>query len=264
MTGRELSQSGYDHSPVSEKAVLQVENLSQKHSFSNICFKLYPHEIVGITGLLGSGRTELALALFGANPFDSGKIYMNDKPVKNVDIREAMANGIAYVPEDRLGLGIFADQSIERNIVITVLKSFVNRIFIKNKKAGKFAEQWQKSLNITAPSLQSPIINLSGGNQQKCLLARWLATRAKLIIFNSPTVGVDIGSKMDIHKKIKELGKQGKAILIISDDLPELLTTCNRILIMHKGRIVDAFDVKDIDEDQLTARLNQNTTDPEG
>ena len=261
MTGRKIIESSYSYegSKKDSNILLKVKNLTRKGKFEDVNFEIFTGEILGITGLLGSGRTELALALFGLNPADSGKIYINGKLIKIKSTQDAINNGIGYLPEDRLTEGIFLEQSIGRNVIITILKSIINRLgILDNIKIEKQINKWVKDLNIITPSYHLPVKTLSGGNQQRIVLAKWIAAKVRILILNGPTVGVDVGSKMDIHKKLRELASSGIGIIIISDDIPEILQNCNRILIMHRGRIIDEVLGKDTtEEDMLVKILNQ-------
>jgi simple sugar transport system ATP-binding protein len=259
MTGREIDESRYRYEGRGEKlqSLLKVEDLGRKGSFEEINFEIFPGEIVGITGLLGSGRTKLALALFGLKSADSGKIYVGGKLTEIKNVRDAIRQGIGYVPEDRLVEGLCLEQSIGRNIIISIIERLSGMLGVIN--FTKMKGQIEKSidyLRIKTPSSYLPVQSLSGGNQQRVVLAKWLATQGKILILNGPTVGVDIGSKMDIHKTLRELAKQGMGIIIISDDIPELLQNCNRIVLMHKGRITDELLGEGCNEDELTERLN--------
>ncbi|MDK2799343.1 MAG: simple sugar transport system ATP-binding protein [Clostridiales bacterium] len=257
MTGRKISESHYELQQESNQCLLKVEKLSQKGSFYDISFDLYSGEILGITGLLGSGRTELAMALFGLNPADSGRIYVEDRLTEIKTVQDAIKNRIAYVPEDRLTEGLFLQQSIGRNIIISTVEKLLNKYkLIDSEKMNIQINHWVKELNIATPSTHLPVQALSGGNQQRVVLAKWLATNPKILILNGPTVGVDIGSKTDIHQIIRELAQQGVGVIVISDDIPELLHNCNRILIMRKGRIVGEFGGKSITEKELAHQLS--------
>ena len=259
MTGREIDESRYRYEGRGEKlqSLLKVENLGRKGSFEEINFEIFPGEIVGITGLLGSGRTKLALALFGLKSADSGKIYIGGKLTEIKNVRDAIRQGIGYVPEDRLVEGLCLEQSIGRNIIISIIERLSDMLgFINLTKMKGQIENSIDYLRIKTPSSYLPVQSLSGGNQQRVVLAKWLATQGKILILNGPTVGVDIGSKMDIHKTLRELARQGLGIIIISDDIPELLQNCNRIVLMHKGRITDELIGERCNEDELTERLN--------
>jgi simple sugar transport system ATP-binding protein len=258
MTGRALSESRYsffgDQTEV--PPLMQVKNLSMAPAFRDISFSLRPGEILGITGLMGSGRSELALALFGMRTVESGSIYLDGNAISIGSPQQAMAYGIAYVPEDRLTEGLFLEQSVKNNTIICIIKSMLRFLGLMNKSAlSTEATKWLENLKVVVSSVDLPIHGLSGGNQQKVVLAKWLATGAKILILNGPTIGVDIGAKMDIHKKIRSLARQGIGIIIISDDASELIQTCNRLLIMHRGKFEQEIHTPDINENQLTDRL---------
>ncbi len=260
MTGRkfETSRFGSKHEDRETQKRLRVDGLSKQNAFSNISLECGAGEILGITGLLGSGRTELALSLFGIQPADSGEMFLDGNPVRIDSPQVAIDNGIAYVPEDRLTEGLFPDQPVAPNISVANLDAWCNRWgFLRFGAMYNVIRQWVKTLNIKVSSVQLPVRILSGGNQQKVVLARWLATSIKVLILNGPTVGIDIGAKEEIHRKLKELALQGLAIVLMSDDLSELIHTCNRILIMHRGEIVERIDPAEWDENRLAATLSE-------
>lgn len=239
-------------------AVLKVTDLTRRDAFEHISFEVRAGEILGVTGLLGSGRTELARSLFGLEPADSGRIEMGGQAIRMRTVQDAVRAGIAYVPEDRLTEGIFAEQSIERNIAISSLSSLAGPAgWIRPALLRRMVGQWIADLRIQAASARMPVANLSGGNQQKVVLGRWLATQAKILILNGPTVGIDVGAKSEVHEKIREQARKGMAVLLISDDLPELVEVCHRILVMHRGRIVKDVPADGCDEDRLAAELGR-------
>jgi simple sugar transport system ATP-binding protein len=211
-----------------------------------------PGEILGITGLLGSGRTELALALFGIHKATSGDIFIDGEKVKINNVNDAINAKIGYVPEDRLTEGLFLHQSIGKNIVLPKLKELSNRLGIINKQQrDEEVKKWVEKLSIATPDPSNEANTLSGGNQQRIVLAKSLALDLNVLILNGPTVGVDIGSKHDIHEILQELAAEGLGIIIISDDLREVVANCSRLLIMRGGRIVgeedpDVLSVKDL------------------
>jgi len=258
MTGREIVSTTFAPKTGDKEPLLKVENLSLKGGFKDISFELFKGEILGITGLLGSGRTELALSIFGAHPANKGNIYVKGKKVKIHSILDAIRNKIAYVPEDRLTEGLFLPQSINRNIQVSVLKRYRKKLGIYDKKSAKEnVQKWVKELSIKTADPELPVVTLSGGNQQRVVLAKWLASDPEILILNGPTVGVDIGSKTDIHQIIRNLAEKGFGIIVISDDIPEVLHNCNRILIMKKGRIVGETDNRSITEKELSMNLSQ-------
>ncbi|RKX72637.1 MAG: sugar ABC transporter ATP-binding protein [Spirochaetes bacterium] len=259
MTGREVGTERYKYVPRGDKLpVLTVQHYSSDTHFEDVNFDIHSGEIIGITGLLGSGRTELALSLFGIHQHDSGKVLVEGKEVSTNTINDAVNSGIAYVPEDRLSEGLFLQQSIARNTYVSILDRLQNKLgFVDFPKADITVETWIDNLSIATPSKENPVSSLSGGNQQRVVLARWLATDAKILILNGPTVGVDIGSKEDIHNKLRELARSGLAILIISDDIPEIVQNCNRIFVMHKGQIVERLEGSRTHENEIVAILKK-------
>ncbi len=238
MTGKKLEYLPYRATGGEE--LLSVSDLCKEGDFSHIDLKLHAGEILGITGLLGSGRTELALSLFGLNPPDSGHVYVRGKEVHIRSPRDAIAERIALLPEDRLNQGIFDTQSIGDNIVITILRSIVNHFgFLLPGLRKQRAEDWVLRLQIKTPSIQHRANTLSGGNQQRVLLAKWLATDPEIFILDGPSIGIDIGSKFGMHETIRSLAEAGMGIIMISDEIQEVLDNCNRILLMARGRIIE-------------------------
>lgn len=259
MTGQQLLDTRYTHTDKHDRQyALRVENLSKNNAFQDINFTIKQGEIIGITGLLGSGRSALAKALFGLVSPDSGQILVNEQPVKLTNPQTAIQHGIAYVPEDRLTEGLFLEQSIERNMAVSNLSSWTNKWgWILSRMIRQNVTHWLAELNIKVPSISSPINILSGGNQQKVVLAKWLLTRIHILILNGPTVGIDIGAKAEIHQKLKELAKHNKAIIIFSDDFSEIIQTCNRIFIMHKGSLIEELDPQLCDENDVADHMSR-------
>ncbi|MEN3186227.1 MAG: sugar ABC transporter ATP-binding protein, partial [Atribacterota bacterium] len=258
MTGREIEESRYQYAGNldGKEPLLRVENLSCRGSFVDVSFAVYPGEIVGITGLLGSGRTELAMALFGLKPATGGQIYLEGKKVRIRNVQDAVRHGIGYVPEDRLTEGLFLPQSIGNNIIVSVIYRLLRKMgLVDPVQKNAQIKRWVEDLKIVTPSPLLPVRSLSGGNQQRVVLAKWLATMPKLLVLNGPTVGVDIGSKAEIHKIIRSLAQQGMGVIIISDDIPEVVQNCNRVFLMKKGRIVEEFIGDQITEEELTSKM---------
>ncbi len=241
---------------IDEKPVLEVKNISLKNSYKDVSFILRKGEILGITGLLGCGKSQLAESLFGLNKSYKGKIYIDGKEERLNNISDAIRCNIGYVPEDRLTKGLFLPQSIGRNIIITVLKRIVNKLgVIKEKLMELEINKWIKKLEIATPSIDNAATTLSGGNQQRIVLSKWLATSLKLLILNGPTVGVDIKSKYEIYKILSGLADGGLGILVISDDLPEIKSICNRVLIMIDGKVKEEVDPEKFAEDELAEKM---------
>lgn len=256
MTGREVDESRFNGAINRDRCIFQVKGLSRPGEFNDIQFDLYEGEVLGITGLLGSGRTELAETLFGLRRKASGEIILNGQKMDFRNAGDAVKAGIGYVPEDRLTKGLFLNISIYRNIAATILTRYSNRFsFMQKGKISQVVRAQAGELAIKAASLEAPANSLSGGNQQRVVLAKWLAAQPKLLIFNCPTVGVDIGSKAEIHEIIKDFARRGIGVIVISDDLPEILSVCGRIIVMNAGRFTGEYMSAEIDEATLQAQL---------
>lgn len=239
MTGRKFDSQQREERTQSDEVVLEVENLCAE-GFEDVSFKLHRGEILGITGQLGSGRSELSLSLFGMNKPYSGKIKVKGKEAQLNSVNDAMDLGIALVPEDRLTEGLFLTQSIVRNITVSSLDELANKAGIVSEKPLE-AESgaWVEKIGVATADHRLPVNTLSGGNQQKVVLARWLATKPEILILNGPTVGVDIGAKYDIHNLLKQYVKENMSIIVVSDDASEIISTCDRALVMQKGCITE-------------------------
>ena len=260
MTGKKVESTIYsfDGKKKEKAPLLEVRNLSKSRNFKDISFSLRAGEILGITGLLGSGRSELALALFGMFPADSGEILIEGERVTVENTQESMDAGIGYLPEDRLNQGLFIEHSISRNIIVTILEKLLNKFgFISSNKREELVHKWVNRLEVKTPSVESPAQSLSGGNQQRLVLAKWLATNPKVFILDGPTIGVDIASKAKIHQIVRGLAESGLGIVIISDEIPEVLQNCNRVLIMSRGRIIDEVrDVTGVTEEEVFSTMS--------
>jgi len=260
MTGKKVESTIYKFDEKKKKApLIEVRNLSKSRNFKNISFSVQEGEIVGITGLLGSGRSELALALFGMFPADSGEILLEGKRVSIENTQDAINAGIGYLPEDRLNQGLFIEHSITRNIIVTILEKLLNKFgFISAKKREELVHEWVNRLKVKTPNVESPAQSLSGGNQQRLVLAKWLATDPRVFILDGPTIGVDIASKATIHQIVRGLAENGMGIIIISDEIPEVLQNCNRVLVMAKGKIVhEVKDVTSVTEDEVFSIMSR-------
>ena len=251
MTGREINDDFFVPENISEKPVLEVENLELKNKFEDVSFDLRKGEILGITGLLGSGRTELALALFGLERPTGGSIKINGNAEKITSPIKAQNLKIGYVPEDRLTEGLCMEQPIADNIELSSLKRLSKFGLIKKEDINKDAQIWVDKFSIKTDDARKNANTLSGGNQQKIVLSKWLANDLDVLILNGPTVGVDIGAKQDIHALVHELANQGLAVIIISDDLAEVVVNCSRVVVMKAGKIVGEMTGKDITEDNI-------------
>jgi simple sugar transport system ATP-binding protein len=256
MTGRQVEYPRYKRTVKDDRVLLELQNLSKEGHYNNISFKLYPGDILGIIGLLGSGRTELALSLFGLNPPTSGTILLNGKKCDINSPEEAMKHGIGLLPEDRQTKGLFSRKSVEENITTSIVDK-LSRIFgvIDSAKQEKTTNQIVSSMRIVVADIKNPVQSLSGGNQQKTIIARWALTNPKIFILDSPTVGVDVGSKSEIYAQIQTFASQGISIILISDELPEILANCNKVIVMHNGLIVCELNEKDLSRPDIGEKI---------
>jgi len=252
MTGKAIDGSRYRRGVPGQETLLRLEGFACGHHFSGVDLQLARGEVLGITGLMDSGRNELALAIAGVLPASGGTMRIAGKPVQLKRPGDAITHGIGYVPEDRLAEGLFLDKPILSNMVALVLDRLRNGFgLLDGNKARTMAERLVGELRIATPDVDLPVQSLSGGNQQRVLIGRWLTIAPKLLLLHGPTVGVDVGSKDTIYKAIQALAEQGMALIVISDDLPELLQNCDRILVMRNGRIAAEFEAAAADETQL-------------
>ena len=256
MLGRDVITATRRTRREATSAALRVEGLTKTGHFEGVDFELGKGEILGVIGVLGSGRTALAMSLFGLTTYDAGSMTIDGRPVHIRSPGDAIRANLAYVPEDRLREGLFLPRSVGHNVVTSVIRRLANRFgVLAMRRVEEAKRDWVQRLAIATPSHELPVQNLSGGNQQRVVLARWLATRPDILILNGPTVGVDVGSKAAIHQLIRELADQGISVLVISDDLTEVIQTCDRVLVMKQGRITDRLVNRDLDENELARRL---------
>ena len=237
MVGRELKDEFPKELFERGPEIIRASKLTRQGVFKDISFAINRGEIVGLTGLVGAGRTEVVRALFGADHLDSGEIWLNGNSIKVRSPQDAIRQGIGLLTEDRKGQGLVLGMSIRENTTLANLKELVKGLFIDSRKERAVTEKYIKELQIKTPSAEQLAQNLSGGNQQKVVLAKWLFTDSKVLIFDEPTRGIDVGAKVEIYKLMNELARKGVAILMISSELPEVLGMCDRILVMHEGRI---------------------------
>ncbi|MBQ0059490.1 MAG: sugar ABC transporter ATP-binding protein [Lachnospiraceae bacterium] len=269
MTGREVEYSHYERKNTSDAPVLELKNMTKTGQYNNINLSVRAGDIVGLTGLLGSGRTELALSVFGLNPIEKGEICLNGKPVKIGSPVDAVRNGIALLPEERATQGLLLNKDMTDNVSVAILKQMTNAVGILNKKKRyDLANQMIKRFRVRIPNADTLIKTLSGGNQQKVVLGKWVASEPKLFILDSPTVGVDIGSKSEIYEQIQALAAEGMAVIIISDEVEEICANCNRVTVMFQGNIVKEFDEADMKgedaQDKITEAIHSLTKSKAG
>jgi ribose transport system ATP-binding protein len=237
MVGRKLGDKFPKEIIEPGKEMLRVENLCRKGALKNINFNLKAGEILGIAGLVGAGRTELAKAVFGADPIDGGDIYIEGQKVTIKSPRDAIALKIGLVPEDRKSEGLVLMMPVDANIVMASMDRVCHQGIISFSALKSIASNLVNALRVATPGLKQKVENLSGGNQQKIVLAKWLASQSKIIIFDEPTRGIDVGAKIEAYQLMNELVKHGVGIIMISSELPELLAMSDRILVMHEGQI---------------------------
>lgn len=242
MVGRKVEIKNYANIEEKTDVVLEVSHLSKEGNFKDINFQLYRGEVLGITGLVGAGRSEMAQAIFGIQRPDSGDIIIEGKKVIINDSKDALEAGIAYIPESRQTQGLILDQSVESNITLPLLKKYTNRFGMVHRGSQRaFVKEWIDKLDVRPKDPDLYAMQLSGGNQQKVVLAKWIATNAKILIVDEPTNGVDVGAKSEIHKILRRIAEQGTSVIMISSELPEILSVSDRILVMRRGRIAGEF-----------------------
>jgi len=243
----------------SEK-VLEVKNLSAGKLLKNISFQLYSGEILGFAGLVGAGRSEVMRCIFGIDPFESGQILLNGKEVKISNPEDAMHKGIALVPESRKKEALFLAQSVKYNITIKSLGEFIRGIHVNNAREMEITKKYVDVMEIKTPSYQQIIANLSGGNQQKVVIGRWLATKPRILILDEPTRGVDVGAKAEIYSIMNELVQEGVAIIMISSELPEVVNMSDRVVVMSNGRITGCLSREGLTQEKIMYYATQFVT----
>jgi inositol transport system ATP-binding protein len=237
MVGREIKQVFHKEEAEIGDVALAVKNLSRAGKFQNISFEVRKGEILGIAGLMGSGRTEVIESIFGIFPPDTGEIYVNGKKAAIHSPRDAIKHKIGLLTEDRKITGAFLPLTIRDNMIVSSIDEYINKAgLLKDKLIKDMCSLFVERLSIKTPSLDQRIVNLSGGNQQKVLLARWLLNNPDILILDEPTRGIDVGAKSEIHKLMSRLAQTGKAIIMISSELPEVLGMSDRVLVMHEGK----------------------------
>jgi rhamnose transport system ATP-binding protein len=236
MVGRSLEALYPKEKVEPGKVVLRVRNLRRAGVFKEIGFEVRQGEIVCLAGLVGAGRSEVARAIFGIDPLDSGEVLIGDTALTNHTPQMAMAAGIGFVPEDRQQQGLVMEMTVMRNVTLTVLRQVQRFGLVSKEKEREIAAQWTQRMRLKG-HIEEPASILSGGNQQKVVLAKWLATQPKLLIVDEPTRGVDVGAKSEVHRTLSQLAQEGMAIIMISSDLPEVIGMADRVLVMHEGKL---------------------------
>lgn len=253
MVGRVIYEQPKAQSNVAVDApvVLEVQNLNAGKMVKDVSFTLRKGEILGFAGLMGAGRTETARAIFGADPVQSGSIKINQRPVHIRSPQDAVAHGLGYLSEDRKRFGLALNLSVKENSVLANYESFQKNLFIQNREVEKIADEYVQKLQIKTPSLDQILRNLSGGNQQKVVIAKWLIRNSEILIFDEPTRGIDVGAKSEIYHLMNELAEAGKSIIMISSELPEVLRMSDRIVVMCEGRVTGELDISEANQERI-------------
>jgi ribose transport system ATP-binding protein len=254
MVNRELKEQFPKKKNRTNEEVLRVESLNREGVLNDISFSLYRGEVLGISGLMGSGRTELAQAIFGMDKFDSGKIYIRNEAKQVKSPCNAINLGIGFLTEDRKSQGLVLNLSVKENICLSSIKRFSKLGRMNRKAENQAANKYVKELRIKASNLNQKAMYLSGGNQQKVVMSKWLCSQADILIFDEPTRGIDVGSKVEIYEPMNRLTAEGAAVIMISSELPEILGMSDRILVMHQGRIRAEFSVEEATQEKILSK----------
>jgi len=260
MVGRKIDEFFTKSEVQRGEQLMSVRGLSKENVFTDIHFDLYGGEVLGFAGLVGSRRTDVGLALFGVEPADSGEIVLNGKAENIHSPEQALQKGIAYMTEDRRQIGLTMPMSITSNITLPMLRRYLSRFgLVQRSEEEVTAEHYRERLSIRTPSIQQPVAMLSGGNQQKVMLSKWLNAKPQILILDEPTRGIDVGAKAEVHQIINELSAQGLGIILISSDMPEILAMSDRILVMREGRQMGVFTREEATQEIiLTAAMGQS------
>ena len=253
MVGRVIYEEPKSHSMVAPDApvVLKVDHLNAGRLVQDVSFELRKGEILGFSGLMGAGRTETARAIFGADPKESGDIYINGKLVQINSPQDAVRHGIGYLSEDRKRYGVVVQKTVSENTTMASLERYLKSVFIDEKAERNTTEDYVGKLNIKTPSVDQLVVNLSGGNQQKVVLAKWLVRNCDILIFDEPTRGIDVGAKSEIYKLMNALAQEGKSIIMISSEMPEILRMSDRILVMCEGKKTGEIAIEDATQEAI-------------
>ena len=251
-----LTKNEHENKTYSKNQILNINNFSYSNIFKEININLFEGEVLGLSGLLGSGANELLRSIFGIIKQDEGQILLNNKIITISKPRDAVANGIGYIPSDRKNEGLIQNNSIKDNSVLTIFDKLTNIGFFKFNEATKTTNNYIKKLDIKVSNIDSFVMNLSGGNQQKVVIAKWLAKNCKVLLFDEPTRGIDVAAKAQIWKLISEFTKEGCSVIVASNEIPELINNCNRIITMQKGLISNTFNYEDFDEQKISLNIS--------
>jgi ribose transport system ATP-binding protein len=251
IVGRKLEHTlEYQERQVGHEILLEARGLTTPGKLRGVDFQLRRGEILGLAGLMGSGRTELARALFGIDPLESGELLVEGKPIQVANPRDAIAEGVALIPEDRRVQGLILEHAVRENLLLPLLGRLSRAGFVDDAEGDRLTDAFVTRLSIKTRSTSQPIGTLSGGNQQKVVIAKWLATEPRILVMDEPTAGVDIGTKGEIVSMIRAFADQGNSVIIISSELPELLAVSDRILILRDGQVERELDRADIHQEE--------------
>jgi ribose transport system ATP-binding protein len=242
MVGRTLDNLFPKEFGTKGEVALKAEHLMEGGVLDDVSFEAYNGQVLGFAGLVGAGRTETMRAIFGADPLDSGKIFIHGKEVKIKTPRHAIQNGIAFLTEDRKGQGLVLQESIRNNVILANMKGFTSGLFLNDKKISEATEANIRDLRIKTPSADEIVGQLSGGNQQKVVIGKWVNTDADIFIFDEPTRGIDVGAKIEVYNVMNRLVKEGKCVIMISSEMPEILGMSDRVVVMRGGRVMATVD----------------------
>ena len=251
MAGQEILKKKHVESNISDEVMLKIENFSRENEFKDVSFEVHRGEIFGIGGLVGAGRTELANAIFGITQKDKGKLFFEGKEVKIKSPPEAIKLGIGYLPEERRSHGIFPVLSLCENLSIVIYDRLFKGFKLQYDKAREISEDFINKMKIKTPHYNTPIKNLSGGNQQKVILSRWLSRNSKLLILDEPTRGIDVNAKGEIYDLIRDLANQGMTVIVISSEHEELILLTHRVMIMHEGKVKDIVKSSELTQQDI-------------
>lgn len=265
MVGRTIYEDPKTESsvPADAPVVLKVEHLQAGKMVQDISFELRKGEILGFSGLMGAGRTETARAIFGADKKESGDIYVNGRKVEIHSPQDAVKAGIGYLSEDRKRYGVVLDKTIAENTTMASLEKFVKGIFINRKSEEATAQDYVERLNTKTPTVNTPTLSLSGGNQQKVVIAKWLLAKSRILIMDEPTRGIDVNAKSEIYALMKEFVENGGSIILVSSELPEIIGCSNRIMVMREGVVTGFLDQDEATEERVMQFASKGTNQEE-
>lgn len=264
MVGREISNYYFKPEPPKTKEIVfEVRNLTRAGMFNNVSFKLYKGEILGVAGLIGAGRTEVMRAAFGADPYDSGECLMDGKPYKAKTPKATIKKGLGLIPEDRRGQGLLLEKNVKENTSLASLFANSNHGFINFGWEKQESVSYIEKLRIKTPSELALLKNLSGGNQQKVVIAKWLLAKSRILIMDEPTRGIDVNAKSEIYALMKEFVENGGSIILVSSELPEIIGCSNRIMVMREGVVTGFLDQDEATEERVMQFASKGTNQEE-